>query len=149
MKRGKICNSETAIGRTGMIAYAGNIPSMLTKRLRKMNMSSVRSRSGMELVQVGILIAIAIALGIIFKDKIQEFENHTFAGLLVEKFQSEGRSEESIQSCGAQAGQSDSRGFTCLSCHYSRERYVCRCYGAFLFVRGKSRSDEYRRAEHR
>ena len=70
-----------------MIAYAGNIPSMLTKRLRKMNMSSVRSRRGMELVQVGILIAIAIALGIIFKDKIQEFVNNTFAGLLVEKFQ--------------------------------------------------------------
>lgn len=87
MKRGKICNSETAIGRTGMIAYVGNIPSMLTKRLRKMNMSSVRSRRGMELVQVGILIAIAIALGIIFKDKIQEFVNNTFAGLLVEKFQ--------------------------------------------------------------
>lgn len=89
MKRGKICNSETAIGRTGMIAYAGNrnIPSMLTKRLRKMNMSNVRSRRGMELVQVGILIAIAIALGIIFKDKIQEFVNNTFAGLLVEKFQ--------------------------------------------------------------
>lgn len=85
MKRGKICNSETAIGRTGMIAYAGNIPSMLTKRLRKLNMSSVRSRRGMELVQVGILIA--IALGIIFKDKIQEFVNNTFAGLLVEKFQ--------------------------------------------------------------
>ena len=60
---------------------------MLTKRLRKMNMSSVRSRRGMELVQVGILIAIAIALGIIFKDKIQEFVNNTFAGLLVEKFQ--------------------------------------------------------------
>ena len=40
MKRGKICNSETAIGRTGMIAYAGNIPSMLTKRLRKMNISN-------------------------------------------------------------------------------------------------------------
>ena len=70
-----------------MIAYAGNLPSMLTKRLRKMNMSSVRSRRGMELVQVGILIAIAIALGIIFKDKIQEFVNNTFAGLLVEKFQ--------------------------------------------------------------
>lgn len=54
-----------------------------------MNMMPVnaRSRRGMELVQVGILIAIAIALGIIFKDKIQDFVNNTFAGLLVEKFQ--------------------------------------------------------------
>lgn len=54
-----------------------------------MNMMPVnaRSRRGMELVQVGILIAIAIALGIIFKDKIQDFVNNTFADLLVEKFQ--------------------------------------------------------------
>lgn len=32
--------------------------------------SKTRSRKGMELVQVGILIAIAVGLGIIFKDKI-------------------------------------------------------------------------------
>lgn len=52
-----------------------------------MRLVDLRSKRGMELVQVGILIAIAIALGIIFKDKIQEFVNNTFAGLLVEKFQ--------------------------------------------------------------
>lgn len=51
------------------------------------SMLRMRSRRGMELVQVGILIAIAIALGIIFKDKIQEFVNSTFSGLLVERFQ--------------------------------------------------------------
>jgi hypothetical protein len=47
----------------------------------------MRSRKGMELVQVGILIAIAIAVGIIFKTQIQSFVNNTFSGLLVEKFQ--------------------------------------------------------------
>ena len=48
---------------------------------------SMRSRKGMELVQVGILIAIAIAVGIIFKDQIQDFVNDTFSGLLVKNFQ--------------------------------------------------------------
>lgn len=56
-------------------------------RLGNLKLVDMRSKRGMELVQVGILIAIAIALGIIFKDKIQEFVNNTFAGLLVEKFQ--------------------------------------------------------------
>ncbi len=67
MKKGIICNMRSGL----------------------MNMMPVnaRSRRGMELVQVGILIAIAIALGIIFKDKIQDFVNNTFADLLVEKFQ--------------------------------------------------------------
>lgn len=46
-----------------------------------------RSRKGMELVQVGILIAIAIAVGIIFKTEVQSFVNSTFEGLLVDKFQ--------------------------------------------------------------
>ena len=41
----------------------------------------VRSRSGMELVQVAILVAIAIALGLIFKTQITDFVNNTFEGL--------------------------------------------------------------------
>lgn len=45
-----------------------------------------RSRKGMELVQVGILIAIAVGLGIIFKDKIGQFVNNTFNTLLAAKF---------------------------------------------------------------
>lgn len=61
--------------------------SLMALRLGKLKVLDMRSKRGMELVQVGILIAIAIALGIIFKDKIQEFVNNTFAGLLVEKFQ--------------------------------------------------------------
>jgi hypothetical protein len=52
---------------------------------RKFRMKS-RSRKGMELVQVGILIAIAVGLGIIFKDKIGQFLNETFNALLGAKF---------------------------------------------------------------
>ncbi|MEG2199334.1 MAG: Flp1 family type IVb pilin, partial [Anaerovorax sp.] len=40
------------------------------------------NKKGMELVQVAILIAIAVGLGLIFKDKIGEFVNNTFASLL-------------------------------------------------------------------
>lgn len=42
---------------------------------------SVRSKSGMELVQVAILVAIAVALGLIFKTQITDFVNRTFEGL--------------------------------------------------------------------
>ncbi len=51
--------------------------------LTKLNQArhTVRSRSGMELVQVAILVAIAIALGLIFKSQITDFVNKTFEGL--------------------------------------------------------------------
>lgn len=39
------------------------------------------SKSGMELVQVAILVAIAVALGLIFKTQITDFVNRTFEGL--------------------------------------------------------------------
>ena len=42
--------------------------------------------SGMELVQVGILIAIAIGLGIIFKTEISTFVNDVFSGLTASSF---------------------------------------------------------------
>ncbi|MBQ6370249.1 MAG: hypothetical protein IJJ21_01550 [Firmicutes bacterium] len=42
---------------------------------------SIRSRRGMELVQVAILVAIAVALGLIFKTQITDFVNRTFEGL--------------------------------------------------------------------
>ncbi len=45
-----------------------------------------KSKKGMELVQVGILIAIAVGIGIIFKDKIGTFVNETFSALLGAKF---------------------------------------------------------------
>lgn len=41
----------------------------------------LKRRSGMELVQVAILVAIAIALGLIFKTQITDFVNKTFEGL--------------------------------------------------------------------
>ncbi len=39
------------------------------------------SKKGMEIVQVAILIAIAIALGIVFKDQIVDFVQETFEKL--------------------------------------------------------------------
>jgi len=41
----------------------------------------LRERSGMELVQVAILVAIAVALGLIFRTQITDFVNRTFEGL--------------------------------------------------------------------
>lgn len=49
-------------------------------------LTKFRSRKGMELVQVGILIAIAVGIGIIFKDKIGEFVSGTFSNLLSTSF---------------------------------------------------------------
>lgn len=39
------------------------------------------SKRGMEMVQVAILVAIAIVLGLIFKNEITAFVNKTFEGL--------------------------------------------------------------------
>ncbi len=58
-------------------------------RVRRLNSrfrTKVKSKKGMELVQVGILIAIAVGIGIIFKDKIGTFVNETFSALLGAKF---------------------------------------------------------------
>ena len=41
----------------------------------------LRNKKGMEMVQVAILIALAISLGIIFRAQITEFINTTFADL--------------------------------------------------------------------
>ena len=41
----------------------------------------IKSKKGMELVQVAILVAIAVALGLIFKTQITDFVNTTFEGL--------------------------------------------------------------------
>ena len=48
---------------------------MRTKTIR------LRSKKGMELVQVAILVAIAEALGLKFKTEITDFVNKTFEGL--------------------------------------------------------------------
>lgn len=61
---------------------------MFKKGLKRLSgVVNFKSRKGMELVQVGILIAIAIAIGIIFKNEITAFIEGTFEGLLVESFQ--------------------------------------------------------------
>lgn len=39
------------------------------------------SKKGMEMVQVAILVALAVSLGIIFKTQITAFVNSTFDGL--------------------------------------------------------------------
>ncbi len=44
------------------------------------------SRKGMEMVQVAILIAIAITVGIVFRNQIGTFVNRTFRSLLETDF---------------------------------------------------------------
>lgn len=41
----------------------------------------LRSRKGMELVQVGLLIGISVAIALIFKTQITTFVNNTFKAL--------------------------------------------------------------------
>lgn len=58
--------------------------SRLQTKLMMLNNSiyqKARSKRGMELVQVAILVAIAVALGLIFRDRITTFVNKTFEGL--------------------------------------------------------------------
>ena len=45
-----------------------------------------KPQAGMELVQVAIIIAIAIVIGIIFKDNIKTFIDDVFSNLSVGKF---------------------------------------------------------------
>ena len=52
--------------------------------MKKINVkwrTTLRSKKGMELVQVAILVALAVALGLIFKTEITDFVNKTFEGL--------------------------------------------------------------------
>lgn len=45
-----------------------------------------KSKKGMEMVQVAILVAIAVAIGIIFKSEITSFINETFKNLDASNF---------------------------------------------------------------
>lgn len=59
----------------------------MKKRIRNSRLArTMRSKSGMELVQVAILIAIAVALGIIFKSSITNFVNSVFGNLNAANF---------------------------------------------------------------
>lgn len=46
----------------------------------------VTNRAGMEMVQVAILVAIAVALGLVFKSQIGSFVDNTFQSLANAKF---------------------------------------------------------------
>lgn len=46
----------------------------------------ISNKSGMEMVQVAILVAIAVALGIIFKTSITDFVNKIFGNLNAANF---------------------------------------------------------------
>lgn len=54
---------------------------MIMNNKRQRIEEKIRSRKGMELVQVAILVALAVALGLIFKTEITDFVNKTFEGL--------------------------------------------------------------------
>ena len=47
---------------------------------------SLNNKRGMEMVQVAILVAIAVAIGLIFKSEITDFVNDTFGSLSKSKF---------------------------------------------------------------
>ena len=49
-------------------------------------LAGMRDKRGMEMVQVAILVAIAVALGLIFKSEITDFVNDTFGSLNNSKF---------------------------------------------------------------
>lgn len=51
------------------------------KQKKKGTVIFLRGRKGMEMVQVAILVAIAVALGLIFKTQITDFVNDTFSSL--------------------------------------------------------------------
>ncbi len=58
----------------------------MTSLINRLENEMKKSRSGMELVQVAILIAIAVTLGLIFKTQITEFVNGVFKSLNGSKF---------------------------------------------------------------
>lgn len=63
----------------------------MMKKWRSAGRNTVRcfpgnNKKGMEMVQVAILVAIAVGLGLIFKDRITDFVNQTFDGLTASGF---------------------------------------------------------------
>ena len=52
----------------------------------RMSKKRINNKRGMEMVQVALLIAIAIGVGLIFKTQITSFVNHTFADLMQSGF---------------------------------------------------------------
>lgn len=59
---------------------------MKDERKRWYEMKKIMNKQGMEMVQVAILVAIAVTLGLIFKEQITTFVNNTFGALSSAKF---------------------------------------------------------------
>ena len=55
--------------------------------IKRFNTTMTNKNAGMEMVQVAILIAIAIAAGLIFRTQIANFINGVFDGLSSDSFQ--------------------------------------------------------------
>ncbi len=53
----------------------------LKDKVKNLGRELMGNKSGMELVQVAILIALAVALGVIFRTEITKFVNNTFRAL--------------------------------------------------------------------
>lgn len=59
----------------------------LRRRTGSMKLTAhLRNKKGMEMVQVAILVAIAVAVGIIFKGSVTDFVNHIFSNLNAANF---------------------------------------------------------------
>ena len=56
------------------------------KKEKKKEFLKLKNKKGMEMVQVAILVAIAVTLGLIFKTQITDFVNDTFGSLNSAKF---------------------------------------------------------------
>jgi hypothetical protein len=68
-------------------AYYGNYCPGINGDVRKKEVTKMRNnKKGMEMVQVAILVAIAIGLGILFKDNITSFIEDTFTSLTQTRF---------------------------------------------------------------
>ncbi len=65
----------------GRLILKGSLALHQQAGLLRQHTELFRRRSGMELVQVAIMVAIAVALGLIFRTQITDFVNRTFEGL--------------------------------------------------------------------
>ena len=58
----------------------------MNKKRKSLHIHLIRNKRGMEMIQVAILIAIAVTLGLIFKTQITDFVEDTFGSLSSAKF---------------------------------------------------------------
>lgn len=63
-----------------------NFNSVKFGKMKARKISLIRNKKGMEMVQVAILVAIAVAVGLIFKGSILDFVNSIFGNLNAANF---------------------------------------------------------------